>query len=181
MTSVIEPPALDDALAEAKALLRIDGGAEDAVLARLIADAAALGEAFTGQWLLPREGSELIEACSRWQRLKATPVKAILGVDALPEAGDPVPLAADAYGIDIDANGDGWVRVHDAGGAGRVKVRFEAGLASSPAWPDLPETLRHGMLRLAAHHYTHRDDERAAEPPAAVTALWRPWRRMRLQ
>jgi hypothetical protein len=37
------------------------------------------------------------------------------------------------------------------------------------------------VLRLAAHFYTYRTDAGAqAEPPAAVAALWRPWRRLRL-
>jgi hypothetical protein len=48
---------------------------------------------------------------------------------------------------------------------------------------NLPAALRHGILRLAAHFYTHRASEGApgGEPPAAVTALWRPYRRLRLR
>jgi uncharacterized phiE125 gp8 family phage protein len=45
----------------------------------------------------------------------------------------------------------------------------------------LPEALRHGIVRLAAHLYSHRDEAEQAGPPAAVTALWRPWRRLRLR
>jgi uncharacterized phiE125 gp8 family phage protein len=63
--------------------------------------------------------------------------------------------------------------------AGRVAVRFTAGLA--PDWAALPEALRHGVLRLAAHQYRQREgDQQSALPPAAVAALWRPWRRLRL-
>lgn len=46
-------------------------------------------------------------------------------------------------------------------------------------WSALPEALRHGVIRLAAHLYRDGDGA-AAAPPAAVAALWRPWRRMRL-
>jgi hypothetical protein len=45
----------------------------------------------------------------------------------------------------------------------------------------LPEGIRQGALRLAAHQYRERDvDAPQPVPPAAVAALWRPWRRMRL-
>jgi len=43
----------------------------------------------------------------------------------------------------------------------------------------LPEPLRQGIVRLAAHLYTVRG-EAEAPPPACVAALWRPWRRLRL-
>lgn len=180
MASVIGPPALDSAVAEVKALLRLEGEAGDALVGRLVASATALCEAFTGQWLLAREGSQAMPANGQWQRLAASPVVAVIGVDAWAEGGEPVPLASDAYATDIDADGDGWIRVSDAGGARRVRARFEAGMAET--WDGLPEALRHGVLRLAAYLYSQREAGAApAEPPAAVTALWRPWRRMRLR
>jgi hypothetical protein len=43
----------------------------------------------------------------------------------------------------------------------------------------VPEPIRQGVLRLIAHLFTSRDGT-DGEPPAAVTALWRPYRRMRL-
>lgn len=42
---------------------------------------------------------------------------------------------------------------------------------------DLPESVRHGFLRLAAYRY--RELVASLPPPAAVAALWRPWRRLR--
>jgi hypothetical protein len=48
-------------------------------------------------------------------------------------------------------------------------------------WSEVPEALRQGMVRLAAHLYAHRDREEGAGPPAAVTALWRLWRRLGLR
>ena len=48
-------------------------------------------------------------------------------------------------------------------------------------WSALPQGLRHGVIRLAAHLYRERDDPSgAAIPPAGVAALWQPWRQMRL-
>jgi hypothetical protein len=43
----------------------------------------------------------------------------------------------------------------------------------------VPEPLRQGIVRLAAHLYAARGEVEAV-PPAAVAALWRPWRRVRL-
>jgi uncharacterized phiE125 gp8 family phage protein len=69
------------------------------------------------------------------------------------------------------------VRLVNRGGAARIAVRFAAGLA--PEWAGLPDGLRHGVVRLAADGYRRRDgDGPGAQPPAAVAALWRPWRRL---
>jgi hypothetical protein len=58
-----------------------------------------------------------------------------------------------------------------------LQVRYRAGLAD--AVDGLPEPLRQGIVRLAADHFLARGTESAA-PPAVVSALWRPFRRMRL-
>jgi uncharacterized phiE125 gp8 family phage protein len=163
---------------EAKTYLRIVGSDEDNLVARLVASAAELCEQFSGQVLLTRGFGETLPVSGAWQRLGRTPVRAITAVAALDAQGAPSPLTVDAYAIDIDANGDGWVRVTRAGGERRVQVSYEAGLAAT--WPALPQALRQGVVRLAAHFYAHRDDGREEAPPAAVAALWRPWRRLRL-
>lgn len=83
-------------------------------------------------------------------------------------------LAVDAYAIDIDRNGDGWVRV---GQRGTVRIAYRAGIAADGT--GVPEAVRLGIIRLAGEYYAQRDGA-ATAPPAAVSALWRPWRRMRL-
>lgn len=155
MTGVIGPPALDAAVAETKALARIDGDSEDAMLTRLVASATAVCEAFTGQWLMRREGREAVAADGSWRRLRAAPVAAISGVAAIADDGSTSPLAADAYRIDIDANGDGWVLVR-ATGVRRAETMFEAGLGAG--WNDLPEPIRQGIVRLAAHLHAAREE-----------------------
>lgn len=167
-----------EALAEAKAFLRIGHGGEDALVAGVLRTAAELCEQFTWQVLIVRAFQETLAPQTRWQRLGRAPVRAIGAVEALPAGGAAVPLAAAAYAVDIDAAGEGWVRVTGAGDAPLVRVSFEAGLAATYA--GLPETLRHGMVRLAAHLYAQRSGEAPDTPPAAVSALWRPWRRMTL-
>jgi uncharacterized phiE125 gp8 family phage protein len=183
MTSVMGPEALAAAVVEAKAYLRVVGSDEDALIERLAGSAAALCEAFTGRWLMTRAGTETVSAKPCWQRLRAAPVSAILGVDRMAADGAATALPAEAYEIDIDAAGAGWVLIRSPGasgvpgtGARRARVRFEAGMAAE--WTDLPEPLRQGIVRITAHLYIHRSAEGGAGPPAAVTALWRPWRRL---
>jgi uncharacterized phiE125 gp8 family phage protein len=173
MGKVIEGAALEAAVAAVKAYLRIEGDAEDTVIGAMTASATALCEAFTGQWLVRRSGTQLLAASRDWQRLQAVPIAAITAVEMLDSAGAPLPVSA--YEIDIDAGGDGWIRLTGTG-ADRVRAVFEAGLAAE--WDGLPEAIAHGVVRLAAHLYAARDSGREGVPPAAVTALWRPWRRM---
>lgn len=164
------------ALAEVKAFLRVEGDAEDEAIARLIAAAIGHGEAFTGRIFLVRAVWETLPARACWQRLVATPVRGIVSVEGLDAAGGAVALPVGASAIDVDAGGDGWVRV--TGVTGRVRVHAQAGIAAD--WSALPEPLRQGCVRLAAHLFTHRDAADEGAPPAAVAALWRPWRRIRL-
>lgn len=154
-------------LGEAKAYLRIDGAEEDALLAGLVRTAAALCEAFTGQVLIAEARSETVAADGEWHRLAATPVRSFEGAFVGEDAA--------AFDSLTDASGDGWVRI-SGGRAARVAV--EAGLAED--WNGVPEPLRQGIVRLTAHLYANRDAAGDAGPPAAVAALWRPWRRMRL-
>lgn len=168
-----------DALGEAKAYLRMAGSEEDALAARLLRAAGELCEQFTGKVLLAREFQETVAASAAWQRLRRSPVQAITAVEGLRPGGLAAALPADAYAIDIDGRGDGWIRVTAAGEATRVRVTYGAGLAAE--WSGAPEALRQGIVRLAAHFYSHRDQEAGGPPPAAVTALWRPWRRLGLR
>ena len=172
----IAPPA--EAIAAAQAYLRIDGAGEEALIARLIATAIGHGEGFTGQALIARTMRDILTVGSDWRRLRRAPVAAIAGVEALAPAVDPVALAPGGFAVDIDAGGHGWVRIPDAGGARRARVTYTAGLAGG--WSGLPEPIAQGVVRLAAHLFTHRDARDEGAPPAAIAALWRPWRRMRL-
>ncbi|MBX3562463.1 MAG: phage head-tail connector protein [Sphingomonas sp.] len=164
-------------IGELRAWLRIEGSAEDAILAGLIRGAAAVCEAFLGRLLVARTVEETIPAPRGWTRLASAPVRAIETVAA---DGTAEPLPTDAYAIDIDAAGEGWVRLTGPIAAGRVRVGYRAGLAEDAA--DLPEAIRQGIVRLAAHLHAHREANGpgALPPPASVTALWRPWRRLRM-
>jgi uncharacterized phiE125 gp8 family phage protein len=164
-------------MSEAQAYVRIETGEEEAVLAGLIRTASALCEAFINQVVIARDFTLDLPVTGCWERLPLTPVRSIAEVDAIMDDGSVTPLAAGAYSVDIDSSGDGWVRTVQAGGAKRLRAIGAAGMADDEN--GVPEPIRQGVLRLVAHLFTARDSDRG-EPPAAVTALWRPYRRLRL-
>lgn len=169
-------PVIESARDAAKTHLRIATDGEDALIESLAASALALGEAFTGTAWIAREWTDTMPVSRAWQRIGIAPVTAITGVEGLPADGAAFALAGDAYAVDLDASGDGWVRTTAPGAAGRIRVTLSAGAAVG--WGDLPPPLAQGTVLLIAHLFDHREKDTA--PPAAVSALWRPWRRMRL-
>ncbi len=177
--TIVAPAELPAAaLDELKQWLGVRSSTDDAALTGLLRSALNTCEAFTGSVPVTCLCEEIVPAAADWCTLTARPVVTISGVEGIPTDGARFALSPDAYEIDIDAEGTGRVRVIAQGSAGRVAVRFSAGLA--PAWELLPESLRQGAIRLAAAGWRERDSGADAGPPAAVAALWRPWRRVRL-
>lgn len=185
-------------MSEAQAYVRIETGEEEAVLAGLIRSASALCEAFINQVVIVRPFSVELPASIDWQRLHLTPVQSIDSVETVDSNGVATLLSATGYAVDIDSTGDGWIRLNQVpanlfyalavdpsadGWVGlppanlKVRVSGTAGMAQDEN--GVPEPIRQGILRLVAHLFTSRDGE-GGNPPAAVTALWRPYRRMRL-
>ena len=177
-TLTADPAAIAPlALAEAKAFLHITRDEDDAILIGHLRSAALMCEQFIGQALLVRPHRETLAVARDWQTLGASPVSAITSVQGIASSGESFALPSDAYAVELSADGAGRVRVLHPGSASRVEVRYLAGLSAQ--WGDLPEPLRQGIVRLAAHVHLARDAGDAT-PPAMIGALWRPWRRVRL-
>jgi uncharacterized phiE125 gp8 family phage protein len=177
---MIEKDPLDlppEALAAVKSWLRVERSDEDALIESALRAAVELGEALTGQAMLVRAHRETLRGTRAWQRLAAAPMRTITEVEGVEGPAPPAPLDPEAYALDVDSNGEGWIRLRGAGSR-RLRITYEAGLTGE--WSALPAPLRQGAVRLAAHLYTHRTEDERNEPPAAVTALWRPFRRLRL-
>lgn len=177
--SIITPALLAGAaLDELKDWVGVTTPRDDAGLTALLRAALETCEAVTGLMPLAALCEEIVPATTRWHRLATRPVQAVTWVEGIPAEGPRFALAVQDYAVDLDADGAGLFRLVRQGAAARVAVRFSAGLAAG--WSDLPDGLRHGVLRLAAHQYRERESSAAHPPPAAVAALWRPWRQMRL-
>ena len=183
--AIIAPvPLPASALAELKQWLGINTTREDALLTALLHAALDICESYTG--LRPIEAyceeiwpTRTETAPGQWQKLSTRPVQRIASIETVSPDGVRALLPSDSCAMELDADGTGRFRIMDAHGARRVAVHFTAGMA--PGWNALPDALRQGVLRLAAHHHRARDTgDGTPAPPMAVTALWHPWRRMRL-
>lgn len=169
-------------LAEARAYLRLDLSTDDAEVAALVRVATQLCEAFIGQVLLASQWRD------RWPlplastpRVSAGPVRGIAAVAWRTGAEARLPLAADDWQADLDDGGGATIRVLTPPAAGAVWLEVDYGAGLAADWNGLPEPLRLGILRLVAHLHAHRDAPDDNGPPLAVAALWRPYRRLRLQ
>ena len=165
-------------LSEAQAYVRIETGEEEAVLAGLIRTASAICESFLNQVVIERSftvdlpASTAVDGRSGFRRCS----RSRLSRRSMRQASYGGP-AASAYAIDLDASGGGWVRLLSPADVRRLRVSGTAGMAADQN--GVPEPIRQGVLRLVAHLFVSRDGGDGA-PPAAVTALWRPYRRMAL-
>lgn len=204
---IVTPPVLPPAaLAELKDWLGITMAAEDAGLTSLLMAALDVCADFTGLVPLTVTCEETVAVptgrialpgpaiwqSSRfpgdwprraggdgWHYLSMRPVSALIAVEAVSATGERRALAASAYEMRMDDEGRVAIRIGAQAGVERAVLRFAAGLTDQ--WASLPESLRHGIMRLAAHQYRQRESAGGdAVPPASVAALWRPWRRMRL-
>jgi len=177
-TLLVPPPLGGAPLAELKHWLAISNPHEDAALEALLRSALESCEAFTGLLPLTATVEERHPANCEWQGLYTMPVQAMQSVEDISVEGSRTPLPATDYELDISAESRGLVRLRSGTGVRQIIVTLAAGLAED--WELLPDGLRHGILRLAAHHYRSRENGSETAPPAAVAALWRPWRRMRV-
>lgn len=178
--AIIAPAELSgSALAELKEWLGITTTREDGTLVRLLRASLATCEAFIRQVPLATTFEEVLAARTGWHALGLQPVGAITRIEALAPDGARSAIDGGQVMFDITSEGEGRFRLLLPTGAARFAVRYSAGIAAD--WESLPQALAQGIIRLAAHHFRARDlaGERAV-PPAAVAALWQPWRKVRL-
>lgn len=176
-------------LAEAKAHLRLETAADDALVTSLIITSrlhleAALGLALTSQeWTL---------VLDRWPAngvvaFPMRPVTAVSAVRVRAADGTPAVLDPSAYLLEgagspprlVAANG----ALPDPGrAAGGIEIDFTAGFGATPQ--DVPEPIRHAVRLLVAHWYEHRDPieigAASTAIPAAVSELLQPYSGPRL-
>jgi uncharacterized phiE125 gp8 family phage protein len=176
---IVQPPVPGSAaLAELKHWLGISRPDEDASLAGLLETSLTICEAFTGQTPLRQVVEEVIPPCAGWQELVSRPVRELVGAALIADDGSREVLVEPAYALEFRAAGNACIRLlqpHEGRGAA---LQLAVGIADD--WASLPAPLKQGIIRLAAHHFRDRDGKASAVPPASVTALWRPWRQVRL-
>lgn len=175
---LVAPDLTGDPLDELKQWLGISRSNEDANLIGLLQASLDICEGFLGQRPLASECEEVVGCDSDWITLSTLPVISMVDAETIDHDGQRSPIAEQDLEFAISGDGSAQVRVSGASKRERLAIRFHAGISSD--WSALPSALRHGIIRLAAFHYRERDTAKTMPPPASVTALWRPWRRMRL-
>lgn len=174
---------------EAKAHLRIDGTAEDVLIASLILTSrlhieAALDLALINQgWTLRLDqwpGSTMVE-------IPMSPLQAIAAVRVKTASGVAAAVPATSYLIDIASKPprlvwNNAVPPQPGLAAGGIEIDFTAGFGTAPS--SVPAPLKHAVLLLVAHWYEHRDaveiGAASARIPEVVSDLIQPFRKIRL-
>jgi uncharacterized phiE125 gp8 family phage protein len=176
-------------VSEAKAHLRLDGSAEDILIASLIVTSRLHVEAALGLALIT-QGWRL--TLDRWPeggtvRFPLRPIQSITSVTVRAADGTPATVSAEDYLLDGQALSprlvprDGkWLAPGQA--TNGIAIEFDAGIGDDAE--DIPQPIRHAILLLVAHWYEHRDPleigSAAAAIPAAVSDLLKPYREVRL-
>lgn len=177
MLTKVEAGEAPVSLNEARGWLRLSAGIDDGVAAALVRAATNVCEAFTGQWLIARGVEELLPAGDGALRLGARPVVAVERVALVAADGGETDVGAGGYHVRVARDGSAAVEIDDRGAAERVRIAYRAGIADGAN--GVPEAIRQGILRMTQHLHEARDAPDGA-PPAAIAALWQPWRRMTL-
>ena len=194
---LISGPAVEPVtLAEAKAHLRVDGTAEDTLIASLIVTSRLHVEAVAGLALVTQSWSWYIDAWPQGPpgppghavRLPLRPVQSIEAVRLYDEAGTATTLDPATYFLDgtaapprlIRHGAVAWTRPGRV--ANGIEIAFTAGYGNAAA--DVPAPIRQAVLLLVAHWYEHRSPlEEGAHPvplPDMVSDLVAPYRAPRL-
>ncbi|MDR6834280.1 MULTISPECIES: hypothetical protein [unclassified Sphingopyxis] len=177
MTAGLLPGDAPVSLNEARGWLRLGSTIDDAVVAGLVRAATNICEAFISHWLVIRATEEVLPLRAGQVRLTARPVAMVETAVLLSPAGDETVLEAGGYRLRHGRDGSGQLMIAQPGDAERVRVTYRAGIAENPN--GIPEAIRQGIVRMVQHLHDARDTAPVA-PPAAIAALWQPWRRMTL-
>jgi uncharacterized phiE125 gp8 family phage protein len=146
-------------LVEAKAFLRVDDGAEDGLIATLIAAARMHVEGITARALLAQSWRVVLD---RWPedgvvRLPVGPFMAVTEITAYDESGvgHDVPLAQFMSAPDrllLPTTVSGMPALRERQG---IEIDYVAGFGTEPE--EVPVDIRQALLVLVGHWFEHRD------------------------
>lgn len=187
------PPAVEPvSLAEAKAHLRVDSTAEDALVSSLIVTSRLHIEAALALALVTQSWTWTIDA---WQHgrsiaLPMRPVASIDGVSIAGRDGTRIDLAPSDYVLDGSAAPARLTSLAErfprpGTPALGIEIRFTAGFGGSAT--DVPQPICHALLMLVAHWFENREPvltsgtRATATPiPDTVSELLAPYRTARI-
>lgn len=176
-------------VAEAKAHLRVDGTAEDVLIASLIMTSRLHIETALDLALIDQDWTLQLD---RWPGgagfdIPLSPLGSVTEIRVRDAGGVAAVIAPEHYLVDAIAKPGRviWTTappLHPGVRAGGIAIDFSAGYGATAT--SVPQTLRQSILLLVAHWYEHRDPGEigtaAANVPVAVSDLLLPYRRVRL-
>jgi len=187
MAELLAGPSLEPLTrVEAKAFLRLDHDADDALVDALIAAARRAVEAHTGRVLLAQTWRFSRDAwpLSGVMVTPVAPVQAILSAQVTLADGSTVPVADGALTLKAD-RAPALIHVTPTlvpppgPAAGGIVITITAGYGDAAG--DVPADLVQAVRLVLAHFYEFRDGTGEAQKlPLTVTALLAPYRLVRL-
>ncbi len=184
-------PALEPVtLAEAKAHLRLDSTADDALIQSLIVTSRLHIEAALGLALITQSWSWMLDRWPKGQRLcfPLRPVQAVAHVKLWRRDASSVTLPLTEFHLDGQGNParlvpNGLTPLSEPDRpVNGIEVAFTAGFGAAPT--DVPAPIRHALLLLITHWYEHREPVEIGAAvnaiPVMVSDLLQPYRRRRL-
>jgi len=184
LTLLAGPAEEPVSLAEARAHLKLDATEEDALLTALLTAARATLEAETRRAFVAQNWRLTLD---EWPlgpiAIPLAPVAEVTSVKVAALSGAMLPLDPGFYETETGEHpriavksGQAWPM--PATRLAGIEIGFTAGYG---AVADVPMPLRQAMLMLAAHWFEHREPVGdGAKLPRTVSALVKPFRRMRL-
>ncbi len=183
--TILEPADVSgSALAELKSWLGISRSNEDELLVSLLQASLEMCDAFTGQAPLSQLVEERLPAHAGHHSLSSRPINSIVSAEVLAQDGTVTALDASDFDLEFRAVSNACFRLFNDVEGQAISLKVRVGIA--PNWETVPAGIKQGLIRLAAFQYRDRDrtgtpSNKATVSPASVTALWRPWRTMRLR
>lgn len=180
MTLILTQPAVISAapLAEIKSYLRLETADEDAMLAALFRTALALAEDFLGEILLTSSWREVRSGVLTFT-LQQAPFQSLTTLSLTDSSGTVTLIDPRTVILQLTDHDEAMLSLPTMPqDRSRLTIDYVAGLATE--WNGLPEPIRLGILRQTVHLFAHRDDPADAGIALAATALWRPYKRLRL-
>jgi len=174
---IIDPPCVEPvSLGEAQSFLKLEDEADLARVAALIRAAREACELYVGRALITRTVRFRQTLMAPHFYLRGGPVQSVMALSAFQAAEETVLNPADyqlyetAGRWHLDLSGIVIGRI--------IQADYVIGLGAD--WNAIPDAIRQGILRLIVHQYEHRSDPSVAALPHAVTALWQPYRALRI-
>lgn len=181
--TIVQPADVDAAaLADLKSWLGITRPSEDELLLDLLHASLAVCEAFIGLAPFSQLIEERLPVRPGRYTLSSRPIASLASAEIVAQNGIRTALSLADFTFMIGTDSIGTFDLLKAFEGQAIAVRVRVGFAGT--WADGPAEIKQGIVRLAAHYYRERDrtgaSKEASAPPVSVSALWRPWRLVRL-